>query len=89
MPLQAKSITLSFDGEDHCFDANDTRETIVEKLGQPIDTSVATSRQKRPLIFVYDEHERFEFHFHDDKLRVIFQDNEYGVLFSVSFIPCN
>lgn len=85
MFLNARRITIIFKGDDHCFDMSDTQESVMQKLGQPFDTDVVSSGKDKPSILVYDENERVEFHFSDNKLWLIHQENEHGVLFTVTF----
>lgn len=85
MFLHVRSITIIFNGDDHCFEASDSQETVMQKLGPPFDTDVISSQKEKPSILIYDENERVEFHFYDNKLWLIHQENEHGVLFTATF----
>ena len=75
--VKIKKVEIEIGGREHVFSGEDTRESVVAKLGAPDDVGLQVSKKdSRPAIYKYDE---TEFHFPGDVLQLIFRDNEYGV----------
>jgi len=53
------------------------RVEVTEILGEPSDISVPSKKKKEPSIYKYGN---IEFHFENDVLFLIFEENDFGVV---------
>jgi hypothetical protein len=84
--MRVVRICLAILGAEHCFDATDTRSSVVQKLGEPFDTGGTSRKHASPAILVYDPSERIEFHFDRERLCLIYQEKDAVPVLAVSFI---
>lgn len=71
-----EAITLSINGQSAMVSKADTRETVLEKFGEPTALGGMTRRQKKPTIFAYGE-DQLELHFlPDGRIQTVYQEHE-------------
>ena len=76
--MKIKKVEIEMNGAVHVFSGEDTRESVVAKLGPPDDVGLRVSRKdKRPAIYKYRE---TEFHFPGDHLSLIYRDTDQGAV---------
>ncbi len=85
--MRVVRLSIVVDGAEHWFDANDTKSSVIEKLGEPIAVGGGNSwKHKSANILMYSAANRIEFHFDHDRLFLIWQERDGIVELSVRFL---